>query len=80
MQQVKAMKTATHTMKKSRQQKRKVSTIQEQYRKYFVPAPSPTWQNEYDNFSLEQPSPLKWVPSETTYGVNALLLPIVTNA
>jgi hypothetical protein len=39
------------------------------YTTFFVPAPSPFWRNDEENFSLEQPSPFKWVPSETTYGI-----------
>ena len=48
-------------------------TSEELYRNFFVPAPSPLWKNDDDNFSLEQPSPFKWVPSETTYGVGHIL-------
>ncbi len=49
--------------------------VEEQYRHFFVPSPNPTWQRDEDNFSLDQPSPLKFVPSETTYGIESLLCP-----
>lgn len=48
---------------------RKDRTSEELYRQYFVATPSPQWKTDDDHFSLEQPSPLKWVPSETTYGI-----------
>jgi hypothetical protein len=54
---------------------RKNSVVQ-QYKEFFVPAPSPTWQHDEDNFSLDQPSPVKWVQTETTYGIDVTLCPM----
>jgi hypothetical protein len=55
--------------------KTKTPAVQEVYQRYFTPNPSPNWQAENDNFSLEQPSPFKWSPSETTYGIDVILCP-----
>jgi hypothetical protein len=45
--------------------------LEDQYRRLFQPRISPLWVDEEDsNFSLEQPSPYKVVPSVTTYGVS----------
>jgi hypothetical protein len=49
--------------------------VEEQYLQFFVHNPRPAWQQADDNFSLDQPSPLKFVPSETTYGIESLLCP-----
>jgi len=49
--------------------------VEEQYSQFFVRNPRPAWQSEDDNHSLDQPSPLKVVPSETTYGIESLLCP-----
>ena len=55
---------------KSRVLRHKDLAFLERYQRFFVSPPSPSWQNDNsDNSSLEQPSPLKWVPSETTYGI-----------
>jgi len=50
-----------------------LKTVESEYLGYFVPIPSPLWRNDDENYSLEQPSPLKWVPSETTYGIGTLV-------
>ncbi len=49
--------------------------VEEEYRQFFVPSPPPAWQQDDDNFSLDQPSPLKFVPSETTYGIESIVCP-----
>jgi hypothetical protein len=49
---------------------------EEQYSRYFKPTPSPLWKNNDDTFSLEQPSQLKWFPSETTYGIDVSRVPV----
>lgn len=72
--------TATRQKRsKSRPLKTKTPTVQERYIQFFVPTPSPLWRDGDDNYSLEQPSPLVWVPTVTTYGIDATLCP-VTNA
>jgi hypothetical protein len=53
--------------------KRKRASVAERYMRFFAPVPSPLWQRDDDNFSLEQPSPFKWEPSETTYGIDVNL-------
>ena len=58
---------------------KKVKSLEAEYLGIFVPAPLPQWQRDDENYSLEQPSPLKWVPSETTYGVGSLQ-PVLPNA
>ena len=60
---------------KNKPLKTKVPTIQDRYNQFFVPSPSPLWQREDDNFSLDQPSPVKWVQTETTYGIDVTLCP-----
>jgi hypothetical protein len=58
-----------HNYLKNKALKRKRLSFIKRYQRFFVP-PQPTlWQEDDDNSSLEQPSPLKWVPSETTYGI-----------
>lgn len=47
--------------------------IEQLYNKFFAPSTNPSWRQDEDNFSLDQPSPLKFVPSETTYGIESLL-------
>jgi hypothetical protein len=54
----------------------KKATIQDQYTRFFVPAPSPLWVHDDEGFSLDQPSPYKWVETETTYGIDTTLCPI----
>jgi len=44
--------------------------VVKRYQKYFFPIPSQQWrQNDITHY--EELSPLKWVPSETTYGIGA---------
>jgi hypothetical protein len=59
---------------------KKPKTLEHEYLGFFTPAPSPIWRNDSENFSLEQPSILKWFPSETTYGVGTLAVPVPANA
>jgi hypothetical protein len=63
---------------KSKPLKTKTPTVQERYNQFFVPTPSPLWR-EGNDYSLEQPSPIVWVPTVTTYGIDSTLCP-VTNA
>jgi len=67
--------TASMTKKRAKinSLKSKQVSLEEQYHRFFVAAPAPMWRQEGDHFSLEQPSPVKWVPSETTYGINQWL-------
>ena len=44
--------------------------IEETYRQIFREQVSPLWVEEDSDFSLEQPAPVKVVPSVTTYGVS----------
>jgi hypothetical protein len=53
----------------SRQKQLKKLPIVKRYQRFFTQIPSPVWRQEEDFFFYEQPSPLKWVPSETTYGI-----------
>ena len=76
-----AIDTPTATRQKrsnSKPLKPKTPTVQERYSRFFVPTTSPLWQDD-GNYSLEQPSPLVWVPTVTTYGIDSSLCP-VTNA
>jgi hypothetical protein len=52
--------------------KRKKVSAARQYTQFFVPAVSPLWKNGDDGFYFEQPSPLEYFPSETTYGVGMM--------
>jgi Zn-dependent protease with chaperone function len=67
------MKTRTATRQK--QSKKAAFNTQnlpvvKRYQKYFSPIPSQQWrQNDITHY--EELSPLKWVPSETTYGIGA---------
>jgi len=54
----------------------KRSQAEEQYNRFFTPTPSPLWPRDDDNFSLDQPSPYKWVETETTYGIDVTLCPM----
>jgi hypothetical protein len=73
---VKRMTTPTRQKRSQiRPLKHKRLSVVERYRQFFIPTPSPLWQHDEDNFSLEQPSPYKWVPSETTYGIDVTLCP-----
>lgn len=60
--------------------RKKEKSVESEYLGYFVPAPSPLWRSDDENYSLEQPSHLKWVPSETTYGIGHLVLSIPVDA
>ena len=42
--------------------------LERRYSLYFRPNPS-DWSTEDDEFSLEQPSPVKRVETEVTYGI-----------
>lgn len=54
---------------KTRLKLRKDSNFERRYNQFFM-SPLPILRHDdNDNSSLEQPSPLKWVPSETTYGI-----------
>ena len=44
--------------------------LEESYRQLFREQVSPLWTQEDSDFSLEQPAPVKFVPSVTTYGVS----------
>jgi hypothetical protein len=59
---------------------KKQKSLKEKYLGYFSPIHSPLWRNDDENYSLEQPSPLKWVPSETTYGIGPVVEPISIHA
>lgn len=56
----------------SRALKRKMLPTEKRYRQFFTPFPWLRWQQEDDVSPFEQPSPLKWVPSETTYGIGTM--------
>lgn len=49
--------------------KRQTCKLADVYKQFFVPLPSRLWKNDDDHYTLEQPSPFKWVESETTYGI-----------
>jgi hypothetical protein len=55
---------------------RKAKNLTQDYAHFFIPRPSPMWPHDDVNFSLDQPSPLKVVPSETTYGIGLLTCPV----
>jgi hypothetical protein len=59
----------TAKTEKRKEPRRKAKCLEAEYARFFVPTPSPLWPQDGINFSLEQPSPLKVVPSETTYGI-----------
>src|SRR5262245_2291335 len=50
----------------------KKSTVERQYNQFFVPDRA----HDEEVASLDQPSPYKWVETETTYGVETPLCPI----
>lgn len=52
---------------------REPKSLKREYARYFVFLPSLPCNT--DTFSLEQPSPLEWFPSETTYGIGSQLMP-----
>jgi hypothetical protein len=68
------MKNISQKGKKQKESTRR-PTIERQYLHFFTPLPSPVWQDEDDNFSLDQPSPYKYVQTETTYGIDITLCP-----
>jgi hypothetical protein len=51
------------------------TTIEDQYVEFFVPRVSPLWAKDADDYSLEQPSPLKPVPTETSYMDGGIVYP-----
>jgi hypothetical protein len=53
----------------------KAKNLAQHYVEFFIPRPSPMWIHDDLNFSLDQPSPLKVVPSETSYGIGLLTRP-----
>ena len=55
-------------LKGSRTAKR--AALENRYLQYFTPPPPRTWQQGEGAPIFDWPSPLKWVPSETTYGIN----------
>jgi len=61
-------------MKKTNPKKRRVrnshtrTVLEQRYSLYFRPNPA-VWNTEDMDFSLEQPSPVKVVPTEVTYGI-----------
>jgi hypothetical protein len=52
-----------------RARRKAAQPLSERYSRLFVVNISPLWRNENDDFSLDQPSPYKVVPSITTYGL-----------
>ncbi len=44
--------------------------LEESYRQLFREQVSPLWVDEDSDYSLEQPAPVKFVPSVTTYGIS----------
>jgi len=68
------MKTRTATRQKQSKNvafKTQNLSVVKRYRRYFSPIPSlPGRQDDITHY--EELSPLKWVPSETTYGIGAL--------
>jgi hypothetical protein len=59
-------------VKQARPSKQTQSTkpIEETYREHFREQVSPMWFDEESEYSLEQPSPARFVPSVTTYSVS----------
>ena len=66
------MSLKTRISKSQTLSKKKASKLRivKQYERFFTPTPF-VWQQNDDFVFYEQPSPLKWVPSETTYGIGA---------
>lgn len=52
--------------------------LTERYQEFFVPHQH-LHRIDDEGLSLEQPSPYRWVPSETTYGIGSIL-PVEQNA
>jgi hypothetical protein len=61
------------------QKRRQIRLFSKRYRRFFIQPLPRTWQQDEDIVPFEQPSPLKWVPTETTYGIGAQWCPM-TNA
>jgi hypothetical protein len=57
---------------KKRVLKRESLLFVKHYQRFFIQPPPMPWQQDEDIMPFEQPSPLKWVPSETTYGIGTL--------
>jgi hypothetical protein len=47
--------------------------VEELYLRFFSPARTSVHISGDDNISLDQPWPLKFLPSETTYGVESIV-------
>lgn len=58
---------------KSRSARAKKPSVEKQYARFFISAPSPLWQNDDVNFSLDQPHFFEDVPTETVYISPALM-------
>ena len=52
------------------QAKQDETRLEEAYRLLFREQISPLWVEEDSDYSLEQPAPVKFVPSVTTYGIS----------
>lgn len=76
MYNVKRTGTMRRTKPKKAAASKKTTDLASKYVTYFAPNPSPLWRRDEDTFSLEQPSVLKWTPTETVYstGVDPALL------
>lgn len=59
--------------------KKEQPLLEKEYIRYFTQLPIARRGDDYE-YSLEQPSHLKWVQSETTYGVVVTLEPSLANA
>jgi hypothetical protein len=57
----------THSKKRQIHTSRRNKTLEEQYNNYFRPAPTVP---DNGDLSLEQPSPFKIFPTETTYVIS----------
>lgn len=66
------MPSATKSTKLKTPVKRRRESAARQYNRFFVPVVSPLWKNDDNGFYFEQPSPLEYFPSETTYGVGTI--------
>ena len=51
------------------------TTVEDQYAEFFVPKVSPLWAKDEHDYSLEQPSPLRFVPTETSYMDGGIVYP-----
>ena len=57
-----------NTSKKSKNSGR--TSVERIYQRFFVPNDSPYQPSSKEDGPFEEPGPLKWVPSETTYGIH----------